>query len=63
MIDNLKRLLKLNLDDVERQIKDFYDKYGDNPDCRLGIPAQQSKVLAVGYVYTHQNKNILKKVQ
>jgi SPP1 gp7 family putative phage head morphogenesis protein len=30
-IDNLKRLLKLNLDDVERQIKEFYDKYGDNP--------------------------------
>ena len=30
-IDNLKRLLKLNLDDVERQIKEFYDKYGENP--------------------------------
>ena len=30
-IDNLKRLLKLNLDDVERQIAEFYNKYGDNP--------------------------------
>lgn len=30
-IDNLKRLLLLNLKDVERQIKDFYEKYGDNP--------------------------------
>lgn len=30
-IDNLKRLLLLNLKDVEKQIKDFYDKYGDNP--------------------------------
>ena len=30
-IDNLKRLLKLNLDDVEKQIKEFYEKYGDNP--------------------------------
>lgn len=30
-IDNLKRLLKLNLDDVEKKIKKFYEKYGDNP--------------------------------
>lgn len=30
-IDNLKRLLLLNLKDVEKQIKDFYEKYGDNP--------------------------------
>ena len=30
-IDNLKRLLLLNLKDVERQIKEIYDKYGDNP--------------------------------
>ncbi len=30
-IDNLKRLLKLNLDDVEKKIKEFYEKYGDNP--------------------------------
>ena len=30
-IDNLKRLLLLNLKDVERQIKEFYEKYGDNP--------------------------------
>lgn len=30
-IDNLKRLLLLNLKDVEKQIKEFYDKYGDNP--------------------------------
>ena len=30
-IDNLKRLLLLNLKDVEKQIKDFYDTYGDNP--------------------------------
>lgn len=30
-IDNLKRLLLLNIKDVEKQIKDFYEKYGDNP--------------------------------
>lgn len=30
-INNLKRLLLLNLKDVEKQIKDFYDTYGDNP--------------------------------
>ena len=30
-IDNLKRLLLLNLKDVEKQIKDFYDTYGENP--------------------------------
>ncbi len=30
-INNLKRLLKLNLDDVERKIKEFHEKYGDNP--------------------------------
>ena len=30
-IDNLKRLLLLNLKDVESKIKAFCDKYGDNP--------------------------------
>ena len=30
-IDNLKRLLLLNIKDVESKIKAFYDKYGDNP--------------------------------
>lgn len=30
-IDNLKRVLKTNLDNVEKKIKEFYDKYGDNP--------------------------------
>lgn len=30
-IDNLKRILKKNLDDVEKKIKEFYEKYGDNP--------------------------------
>ncbi|MCM1338788.1 MAG: minor capsid protein [Muribaculaceae bacterium] len=30
-IDNLKRLLKTNLDDVEKKIKEFYEKYGENP--------------------------------
>ena len=34
-IDNLKRLLKLNLDDVERKINDFYKKYGDNPSEKM----------------------------
>ena len=28
-VDNLKKLLKKNLDSVEKQIKDFYKKYGD----------------------------------
>ena len=35
-IDNLKRLLKLNLDDVERKINDFYKEYGDNPSEKMG---------------------------
>lgn len=30
-IDNLKRILKKNLDDVDKKIKEFYEKYGDNP--------------------------------
>lgn len=30
-IDNLKRILKTNLDDVEKKIKEFYEKYGENP--------------------------------
>ena len=30
-INNLKRLLLLNIKDVEKQIKDFYDTYGNNP--------------------------------
>lgn len=34
-IDELKRILKKNLDDVQKKIKDFYDKYGDNPAEKL----------------------------
>lgn len=34
-VDNLKKLLKKNLSDVNRQIKAFYDKYGDNPAEKL----------------------------
>lgn len=30
-IDNLKRLLLLNIKDVEKQIKYFYEQYGENP--------------------------------
>ena len=30
-IDNLKRLLKTNLDDVQAKIRNFYEKYGENP--------------------------------
>lgn len=30
-IDNLKRLLKVNLDDAQAKIKLFYEKYGENP--------------------------------
>lgn len=30
-INELKRVLKTNLDDVQENIKTFYDKYGDNP--------------------------------
>lgn len=36
-IDNLKRLLKTNLDDVENKIKAFYDKYADNYSEQLPI--------------------------
>lgn len=34
-IDELKRILKLNLKDVQKQIADFYEKYGDNPAEKL----------------------------
>lgn len=34
-IDNLKRILKKNLDDVDKKIKEFYEKYGDNPAEKL----------------------------
>lgn len=30
-INELKRVLKTNLDDIQKQIKTFYDKYGENP--------------------------------
>ncbi len=30
-INELKRVLKTNLDDIQKEIKTFYDKYGDNP--------------------------------
>lgn len=30
-INELKRILKTNLDDVQKQIKNFHDKYGENP--------------------------------
>lgn len=30
-INELKRVLKTNLDDVQKEIKTFYEKYGDNP--------------------------------
>ena len=30
-INELKRVLKTNLDDVQKEIKAFYDKYGENP--------------------------------
>lgn len=30
-INNLKKLLKKNLDSVDKQIKEFYEKYGENP--------------------------------
>lgn len=30
-INNLKKLLSYNLKSVQRQIKEFYEKYGDNP--------------------------------
>lgn len=30
-IDELKRVLKQNLDDVQKKIKEFYDRYGENP--------------------------------
>ncbi|MCM1338902.1 MAG: minor capsid protein [Muribaculaceae bacterium] len=34
-IDNLKRILKKNLEDVDKKIKEFYEKYGDNPAEKL----------------------------
>lgn len=30
-INGLKRVLKSNLDEIQKEIKAFYDKYGDNP--------------------------------
>lgn len=34
-ITDLKKLLKTNLDDVQKKIKVFYDKYGENPAEKL----------------------------
>lgn len=34
-IDELKKVLKGNLDDIDKEIKSFYDKYGDNPAEKL----------------------------
>lgn len=34
-INELKRILKTNLDDVQSKIKKFYDKYGENPAEKL----------------------------
>lgn len=35
LIDELKKVLKGNLDDIDKEIKAFYDKYGDNPAEKL----------------------------
>jgi len=40
-VDNLKKLLKKNLADVNKQIKAFYDKYGDNPAEKLSYDEWQ----------------------
>ena len=40
-IDNLKRLLKKNLNSVDKQIEDFYKKYGDNPAEKLSYAEWQ----------------------
>lgn len=40
-VDNLKKLLKKNLSDVNKQIKAFYDKYGDNPAEKLSYDEWQ----------------------
>lgn len=34
-INELKKILKGNLDDIDKEIKAFYDKYGDNPAEKL----------------------------
>ena len=34
-INELKKVLKGNLDDIDKEIKAFYDKYGDNPAEKL----------------------------
>lgn len=34
-INELKRILKTNLDDVQKEITNFYDKYGNNPAEKL----------------------------
>lgn len=40
-IDNLKRLLKTNLVDVQVKIKNFYEKYGENPAEKMGYSEWQ----------------------
>lgn len=40
-VDSLKKLLKKNLSDVNKQIKAFYDKYGDNPAEKLSYAEWQ----------------------
>lgn len=40
-IDSLKKLLKKNLDSVDKQIKNFYDRYGNNPAEKLSYDEWQ----------------------
>ena len=61
-IDNLKKLLKKNLDDVNKQIKAFYEKYGDNPAEKLSYEEWEKykKKLKIQAKLNPQDKTIQK---
>ena len=62
-IDNLKRLLKTNLDDVEKKITAFYDKYADNyTDTLTYTQAVQYKMKLKQNAYKFKNDKILQKI-
>lgn len=62
-IDNLKRLLKTNLDDVEKKITAFYDKYADNyTDTLTYTQAVQYKMKLKQNAYKFKKDKILQKI-
>lgn len=62
-IDSLKRLLKTNLDDVEKKITAFYDKYADNfTDTLTYTQAVKYKMKLKQNAYKFKKDKILQKI-